>query len=191
MEALKEMGFQLHTKESAPQASKKLLENVEEQFGFIPILFRYTAEAPAALNALLTIMDLAAQTSFTPVQQQIAALAVSTENDCINCMTGHCFLGKMEKANDQTLDALYAHHGFDIDAPKDRALAMFAQSIVKNRGHQPKEDVEDFLAAGFTEAQVFEMMLIVAYKTFTNYTNHLTDSPADEELTAAIDKANS
>ena len=184
----KELEFTLHTKESAPEGSKELLEGVEKQFGFIPILFGYTAEAPAVLKTLTTLMDLASQTSFTPAQQQIAALAVSTENDCINCMTGHCFLGQMEKANDQTLNSLYAHHSFDIEDPKDRALAKFAQSVVKNRGRQPKEDVEAFLAAGFTKEQIFEVMLIVGYKTLTNYTNHLTDSPADIEIVEAINK---
>lgn len=184
MEKSKE--FTLHTSESAPQGSKELLGGVEKQFGFAPILFRYTAEAPVALKSLLTMMDLASQTSFTPAQQQIAALAVSTENDCINCMAGHCYLGKITNANDQTLDALFTHHGFQIDDPKDLALAKFAQSVTKNRGHQSNEEVAAFLAAGFTKEQVFEVMLIVAYKTLTNYTNHLTDSPADIEMLEGI-----
>jgi uncharacterized peroxidase-related enzyme len=182
----KEMEFNFHTKESAPRGSKGLLEGIEKQFGFVPIIFRYTAEAPAVLKAMVALMDLVSQTSFTPAQQQIAALAVSTENDCINCMTGHCYLGKMHEANDQTLETLFTHLDVDIEDPKDRALSKFARSVAKNRGLQTQEDVEAFLAAGFTKEQVFEIMLIVGYKTLTNYTNHLTDSPADEELAVAF-----
>jgi len=178
--------FTLHTKESAPAGSKELLDSVENNFGFMPILFRNTAEAPVVLKSLLTMMDLTSQTSFTPAQQQIAALAVSVENDCINCMAGHCVLGQMQEAHEQTLDELFTHHGVNINDAQDRALAEFARSVTKNRGRQPKEDVEAFLAAGFTKEQVFEVMLIVAYKTLTNYTNHLTDSPADDEMLQAI-----
>jgi len=179
---IQELEFKLHTKENAPAESKELLNNVEKEFGFAPILFRYTAESPTALKALFTMMDLASQTSFTPAQQQIVALAVSAENNCINCMAGHCYLGKTHEANEQTLEFLFSSVGISIDNPKDNSLAKFAQSVVKNRGKQSIEDTQKFLDAGFTKAQIFEVMVIVGWKTFTNYTNHLTDSPADEEI---------
>lgn len=182
----KEIEFTQHSVESAPDSSKYILKGVEEQFGFIPILFKYTSESPTTLKTLTVLMDLISETSFSPAEQQIAALAVSVENDCINCMAGHCYLAKIQNADEQTLNVLYNKLDETINNQRDRALVKFVKSVVKNRGRQPKEDVEEFIAAGFTKEQVFEVMLIVGYKTLTNYTNHLTDSPADEELLAAI-----
>lgn len=176
--------FTLHTQESAPENAKELLRGVQEKFNFLPLLFRHIAEAPVALEALLTMLTLISKTSLTPAQQQVASLAASVENECENCIAGHCVLGQMAEASAQTLAALPARA--DIDDVKDRALTLFTQSVVKNRGRQPKADLEAFLAAGFSMQQAFEVILIVAYKTLTNYTNHLTDSPADEEMLAML-----
>lgn len=176
--------FTLHNEETAPEGARELLNGIQQNFGFLPILFRHMAEAPAVLETLLTTIQLISKTSLTPAQQQIASLAASVENECMNCIVGHRALGKNEKVNEQTLDAVYARH--DIGDPKDRALAEFTQSIVKNRGRQTEADVDAFLAAGFTKQQAFEVILIVAYKTLTNYTNHLTNSPADDEMLAML-----
>lgn len=174
--------FTLHTLDTAPQGAKELLNAVKEKFNFIPILFQHTAEAPVALEALLAMMDLVSTTSLTPAQQQIVSPAASVENECTNWIAAHRVLGRMERANEQSLGAVYARH--DIRDPQDRALTEFTQSVVKNRGRQPKTEVAAFLAAGFTRQHIFEVILIVAYKTLTNYTNHLTDTPADQEILA-------
>ena len=47
--------FILHTLDTAPQASRKLLQNAEQQMGFIPNLFSVMAESPAVLETYLTL----------------------------------------------------------------------------------------------------------------------------------------
>jgi hypothetical protein len=42
--------FTLHTKESAPEASKSLLDNSEKAFGMVPNLHAVMAEAPTLLE---------------------------------------------------------------------------------------------------------------------------------------------
>src|SRR6185436_9037578 len=43
--------FIVHTTQSAPAASRPLLEGIERTFGFVPNLFSVFAESPAALGA--------------------------------------------------------------------------------------------------------------------------------------------
>jgi hypothetical protein len=45
------MEFKLHDQESAPEASKPLLEQAEKKYGFALNLFGVMAESPAALKA--------------------------------------------------------------------------------------------------------------------------------------------
>src|SRR5512138_1509248 len=42
--------FTVHTTQSAPAASRPLLEGIERTFGFVPNLFSVFAESPAALG---------------------------------------------------------------------------------------------------------------------------------------------
>jgi alkylhydroperoxidase family enzyme len=51
--------------------------------------------------------------------------------------------------------------------------------VVEKRAWVSDEDVTACLAAGFTRAQLLEVILGVTFKTRSNYTNHIADTPLD------------
>jgi len=166
--------------ETAPAKSKALLQDVQQKYGFVPNLFWPMAEAPAVIEAYLTLNQLVSQTSLSPEQQQIALLAVSAINECDFCTVAHSALSKINKVKEQTINAL--RHGDEIEDRQDRALAQLAQSFVHNRGWAPDADLQTFLDAGFSKQQVLEVILIVTIKTLSNYTNHITKPEPNPEL---------
>lgn len=176
--------FTFHTLENTSGKSNELLAGIKNGYGFIPNLFAYMAEAPTTIEAYLTLNELVSKTSLTPAQQQVTLLAVSVENDCSFCSVAHRAMGKMKGANAQTLTAIASHN--TVDNFQDRALATFAQSVTQNRGRPSERDVQEFLEAGFTKQQIFEVILIVSIKTLSNYINHLTHPEPNKELIAML-----
>ncbi len=138
------------------------------------------AEAPTTIEAYLALNDLVAKGSLSPAQQQVALLAASVENGCDFCITAHRAMGKLNKSNQQTLDAL--HSNTEIDDTSDRALVTYVRKVVKQRGYMSDEDIKTFLDAGFTKQQLMEVVLIVSIKTLSNYINHVTNPTANPEL---------
>ena len=53
-----------------------------------------------------------------------------------------------------------------------------------NRGRLTQSQVQDFVVAGYSKAQVLEVITAVALKTISNYTNHLADTPLDRQFKA-------
>ena len=53
------------------------------------------------------------------------------------------------------------------------------REMLLSRGRPSSEAVQAFLSAGFTEQQMLEIVLAIAVKTLSNYTNHLFDTPLD------------
>jgi hypothetical protein len=53
------------------------------------------------------------------------------------------------------------------------------REILLSRGRPSEEVVQEFLAAGYTQVQVLEIVLAIAVKTLSNYTNHMFDTPLD------------
>ncbi len=172
--------FTFYTPDNTSGHTKTLLEDIGKAYGFIPNLFAYMAEAPTTLEAYLALNDIVAKTSLTPAQQQVALLAVSTENGCDFCTVAHRAIGKGKGANVQTLEALAL--GGDIADARDRALVSFTQAIVKYRGRPSEEEIQAFLNAGFTKQQILEVILVVSIKTLSNYINHLTNPEPNREL---------
>jgi len=176
--------FTFYTQNNTEGETKALLEGIQQGYGFIPNLFAYMAEAPTTLQAYLSLNDLVVKSSFTPAQQQVALLAVSIENSCDFCTVAHRAMGKMNKSNQQTLDALHA--GAEIEDANDKALVEYVRKVVKKRGYVENADIQTFIDAGFTRQQVLEVVLIVSIKTLSNYINHITHPEPNEELLAMV-----
>lgn len=65
--------------------------------------------------------------------------------------------------------------------PKTRALLRFALKVTENRGKVTDSDVRDFLAAGYNDAAIVEVVANVALNIFTNYLNSVAETEIDFE----------
>ena len=66
------------------------------------------------------------------------------------------------------------------DDPKLEALRVLTLNLVENRGWASPQNLDAFLAAGFTKQNVLEIVVIIAHKVLSNYTNHIVDTPVDD-----------
>lgn len=169
--------FTLHSVETAPEASKAQLAATTKAWGFTPTLHATLAESPAALKGYDTLFGLVAQSGLTPVEQQVAYQAVNVFHGCGYCTMGHTYLSRMAGMDEATVQALREDRA--PEDPRLAALWRFARAVVQERGKVGDDAVEAFVAAGYTRANVLDVVTIVATKTISNYTNHLTHTPKE------------
>ena len=72
-----------------------------------------------------------------------------------------------------------ADSSLQIDYKDAKALRLFTTQVVDKRGWLSAEDVGNFIAAGYSQAQILEVVLGVAMKTISNYTNHIAGTELD------------
>ncbi|WP_028220820.1 carboxymuconolactone decarboxylase family protein [Paraburkholderia oxyphila] len=169
--------FNAYTIENAPASSKALLEGTQATFGFVPNLQSYMADSPELLAGYSALWDLFAKSTLTPHEQQVVYLTSNFENNCHYCMAGHSTLAKMIKMDPAVIAAL--RDGAALPDAKLEALHRFTTIVVRERGFVPDTEVDAFLAAGYTRRNVFEVILGVATKVMSNYTNHVVHTPYD------------
>ncbi len=172
-----------HTAESAPEASRAGMDKAARKFGRLPNLIAVMAESPAALDGYLALHEIFGRTSFTPAEQQVLLLSVSTVSGCAYCVAAHTMGGgKMAGLSDPVLDAI--RDGKPIPDVRLAALSGFASAMVEKRGWVSNAQIAAFLNAGFTKAHVFEVVLAVSLKTLSNYIDHIADTPLDAAMEA-------
>lgn len=169
--------FNAYTIDTAPADSKPLLEGTKAAFSFVPNLQSFMAESPELLAGYSALWDLFSKSTLTPHEQQVVYLTSNFENDCHYCMAGHSTLAKMIKMDPAVIDALRA--GTELTDAKLEALHRFTTVVVRERGFATDADIDAFLAAGYTRRNVFEVILGVATKVMSNYTNHIVHTPYD------------
>jgi AhpD family alkylhydroperoxidase len=161
--------------ETAPAPSKTLFERSQKEWGFIPKLHGILAESAPTLNAYQALFALVQTSSLSPAEQQVVYIAVSAMHGCEYCV--HTYLGRAAKLDESTLQAL--RDGKPIPSLKLQTLRSFAEAVVRERGFVGNAAIDAFLAAGFTKAQVLEVVLIISCKTISNYVNHITHTPKE------------
>jgi uncharacterized peroxidase-related enzyme len=163
--------------EASPAAAQPLLEAVKKQLGIVPNLFRVVGNSPAALEGYLGLNAALGKGLLDARTRERIALAVAELNGCDYCLSAHTYLGKnVAKLEDAELAA--NREGGSSDAKADAAL-RFAAKVVRERGHVTDADVKTVKAAGYSDAQVIEIVLHVALNTLTNYVNEVAKTEID------------
>lgn len=160
-----------------PAASLPLLDAVQRQLGMVPNLMKLVGHSPAALEGYLSLNGVLAKGSIGGKTTERIALAVAELNGCAYCLSAHSYLGSnLAKLDAAELDA--NRRGTSAD-PKAAAALRFATQVVKARGQVSDADVADVKAAGYTEAEVIEIVTLVALNTLTNYVNNVAHTDID------------
>lgn len=178
------MNYTVHTPDTAPQAAKETLDQVARAYGFLPNLIGLMAEAPALAKSYFHLAGLFEETSFSPTERQIVLLTTSYENACDYCVAAHTVIADMQKVPQPVVEAI--RNGTPIADPKLELLRRFTAEVVTSRGRPSDELSHAFLAAGFSRAQILEVILGVGLKTISNYTNHIARTPVDRAFSGAV-----
>ena len=170
--------FIKHTIETAPEASKPLLETSFKNNGRIPGLHSVMADAPALLATYNFAHQQFMATSLTNDEKTVVWQTVNVEQDCHYCVPAHTGIAKMMKIDDAISDAL--RNETPLPTARLEALRNFTLLVIRDRGFVNEADTQAFLAAGFTTTNILEVILGAAQKLMSNYTNHFAQTPVDQ-----------
>lgn len=171
------MRLTIHTPESAPAASREMLARSKARYGFVPNLHAIMAGSPVMYEAYQSIGAIYAKSTLDVLERQVVLQSINFENECHYCLAAHTRIAIGEKMPADILAAL--RDGRPLDDPRLETLRAFAATMTRERGWAPPEAVQAFLAAGFTEENLLEVIVAVAYKVMSNYINHLAETPLD------------
>lgn len=174
------MNIAIHDETTAPEDSRAALAAMGDERGFITNLAGVMAGAPALLKGYLELGSAFNETSFSAVERQVVLLTASRENVCHYCVAGHSTAAAASDVPQDVIDAIRDDEA--IADTKLEALRKMTSAIVESRGWPSAEVIEQFLSVGYGEQQILEAVLGVGVKTLSNYTNHLADTPVNEQF---------
>lgn len=169
--------LKIHNLETAPEASKSLLENSLKSNGMIPGLHGVLAGSPQLFEAYQTLHKLFTESSFNKEELTVVWQTINVEHACHYCVPAHTGIAKMMKVEDSIIDAL--RNETPLADAKLEALRTLTLIITRNRGQVSQEELEAFYAAGYGEQQVLDIILGLSQKVISNYTNRIANTPVD------------
>ena len=173
-------------KNTAAVATNDLLRLVKKKMGSVPNLISTMANSLAVAKAYLGFNQALSSGSLSLRLREQIAILVAELNSCEYCLAAHATFGK-----EVGLDAqeIHAARSGAAHSTKEQIALEFVKKIVQNRGSVPDEALFQVRAAGYTDAEIVEIIANVALNIFTNYFNLVAgtevDFPALPEQVAA------
>jgi alkylhydroperoxidase family enzyme len=173
--------YPIQTIASAPEKSKPALEQLQQGFGgALPNLPAAIANSPKLINSLVGLFQQVHSRGLTEPENQIVLLTDAVTNTSRYAVAFHTALAIQQGISSEETDAIREGR-----LPADRrfaALSSLAKTLIEKRGHLSEQELDAFIAAGFTKEQVLEVIAIVAASTITNYAGTITNPPLDDRF---------
>lgn len=155
---------------------KELLDQVQGQLGITPNMMRTMANSPAVLQGYLSFSGALAGGELSVQLREQIALAVAEANSCEYCASAHTAIGKMVGLGDNDIST--SRLSLSDDVKVDAAL-KFARAIVVSQGEVSDEQINRVRQAGYSDAQILEIIANVVLNMFTNYLNNIAQTVVD------------
>jgi len=174
--------FTVPTRESVSPANQILFDNLKKGLGKVPNLFATMALSQNALGTYLALSS--AKSSLRPKEKEVVNLVTSQVNDCDYSLAAHTAIGKLNGFTDEQILEIRSG-AVSFDAKLD-ALAALTKSFVQNHGKPAPAFVDNFFAAGYTEENLVDTIILIGDKTITNYLHSVTKVPVDFPAAPAL-----
>jgi AhpD family alkylhydroperoxidase len=170
--------YPVHTIESAPEHSRSALEGLQQTFGRIPNLAATMASAPPLLNSFVAAFGNFHGSTFDNADKQVLLLTNAVTNGCAWAVAFHSTLALGEGVPEADVTSI--RNAATPSTPRFAALSTLTRTVIERRGHLDDEDLDQFVAAGFHDGQVLEVIAGVAVSTMANYAGNITEPPLEQ-----------
>ena len=170
--------YPVHTIASAPEKSKPALEQLQKAFGVLRNLPAVIANSPKLISSLVALFAQVHSPGLSEAENQIVLLTDAVTNSSTYAVAFHTTLALQQGISSEETTAIRERR-----LPTDKrfaALSKLAKTLIEKRGHLSEQELNSFIAAGFTKEQVFEGIAIVAASTITNYVGTIANPPLED-----------
>lgn len=169
--------------EQANGRVRELYDGLKSAIGAVPNIYRSIANSSAALDILLGMGAKLREGGLTGAQTEAIKLVVSQTYGCTYCLAAHTFVGK--KSGLSEADTLAIRRGSIAD-PGLSALVRFVNVAVQPAGRLSDADLNAIRGAGFNDAQITEILMVLAQTVFTTLFNRVNQTELDFPAAPAL-----
>lgn len=158
--------FTQHTLESAPAESRPLMIETGN-----PEPVAKLAESPEMLGGFLQASGRFEASTLDPLSQEVVVMTIATRNGCRVCIAMHT--GRLRQLNADAALIAALRSKTPVADPRLESLRQFTLRVIATTGDVPDDELEEFLAAGYTRRNALEVVLGIGTYTMSTFANRM------------------
>jgi len=173
----------LPTRDELPEDLQKYLAVCDEKLGMVPnVLSSYMHEAEQLrtfsrfYNAIMF-----ATTGLTPLEREMIAVVVSSQNHCFYCLTAHGSAVRQYSGDPALGELLVMNYRAADLSERHRAMLDFAVKLTLHCDTIDEPDRQALRDAGFTDNEIWDIANVAAFYNMTNRVASAVDMQPNKE----------
>lgn len=155
---------------------QELFDGLRRTVGAVPNIYRSVANSPAALEVLLGMGAKLREGALRGDETEAIKLVVAETYGCTYCLAAHTLVGKKSGLSED--DTIAIRRGTIADA-RLSALVRFVRGALQPAGRISDDDLSAVRGAGFGDAQITEVLMVIAQTVFTTLFNRVNQTDLD------------
>ena len=176
--------FRIYDITSAPADSRLTLEKIKLNGSAVPNVYAVMAESPLLLKGYIALKELFDGATLSKQDRKVVLLTISRETGSAYDTAVHSAAAEKHNVPADVIESIRA--GKALKDSKLEALRSFTANAVHKRGVVGENEVKEFLLAGYTRANILEIVLAAGMVNLTSYTNQIAGTPLDTQYEAKV-----
>ncbi|MFA7433744.1 MAG: peroxidase-related enzyme [Gemmobacter sp.] len=141
-----------------------------EKLGLIPNVLLAYAFDQAKLRAFMEMYNdlMLAPSGLTKAEREMIAVAVSSENKCVYCLTAHGAALRQLTGDPQLAEVIAQNWRAAPLEPRQRAMLGFAVKLTQAPQEIGEDDRAALRAAGFSERDIWDISAVASFYNMSN-----------------------
>jgi alkylhydroperoxidase family enzyme len=165
--------------------AKAMLDGLQQRMGRVPNLLRLLGRSPKVLRSYLDLTNAFNSQLSERLRILITVTVAQTTGGDYLLSFAHV-LGKREGLNDEEMNA--ARRGESSEA-KTAVVLRFAAKVAREHGRVSEDDLSALSEAGYTEAELVEILGYISLSMFRVYFNLMARTTIDYPVVESADPA--
>ena len=169
-EEIMALNIDLPARDELPEDMQKYLDICDEKLGMVPNVLAAYSHEPEQLRAFSRFYNaiMFADTGLTPLEREMIAVVVSSQNHCFYCLTAHGAAVR-QYSGDPALGELMVMNYRAADlSERHRAMLDFAVKLTRHTDEIVEADRQALRDAGFSEKEIWDIANVAGFYNMTN-----------------------
>lgn len=176
----------LPAREELPEDMQKYLAVCDEKLGMVPNVLAAYSHEPEQLRTFSRFYNavMFAETGLTPLEREMIAVVVSSQNHCFYCLTAHGSAVRQYSGDPALGELLVMNYRAAELSPRHRAMLDFAVKLTRECDAIDDADRSALADAGFSPKEIWDIANVAAFYNMTNRVAAAVDMQPNAEYHA-------
>lgn len=153
-----------------PEHTQRYFEKCQSKLGMVPNVIRAYSQNLAQLEAFTRLYNelMLGESELDPLEREMVAVVVSSENKCYYCLTAHGAAVRQLSGKPELGEQMVMNYRAADLSPRQRAMLDFAVGLTRYPDEVGEADIDDLRAAGLSEQAIWDLSNLVGFYNMTN-----------------------